>query len=76
VGHLVAYAALMFWFAQLYRTRVFWAAGFIGMGMALELMQGWLGTRSLEALDMLANALGVLSGWLAARLLPPLLARP
>ena len=76
LGHLLAYGALMFWFAQLYRERIFHAAGFIAMGAALELLQGWGGTRSFELLDMLANAAGVLLGWLAARLVPPLRARP
>ncbi|HEX6268109.1 MAG TPA: hypothetical protein VFZ81_14590 [Burkholderiales bacterium] len=75
LGHLLGYGLLMFWFAQLYLRRVFYAAGFIAMGVALELLQGWLGYRSLEGYDMLANSAGVLLGWSAAlalrrRLLP------
>jgi glycopeptide antibiotics resistance protein len=38
------------------------------MGIALELLQGWLGYRSLEGYDMLANTGGVLLGWGAARI--------
>ena len=69
LGHLLGYALLMFWFAQLYLRRVFYAAGFIAMGIALELAQGGLGYRSLEGYDMLANSAGVLLGWGAARVL-------
>ena len=68
LGHLFAYGVLMFWFAQLYARRLGYAAGFIAMGVALEVLQRGLGYRSLEALDMLANTAGVLLGWGAARL--------
>jgi VanZ family protein len=68
LGHLFGYGVLMFWFAQLYARRLGYAAGFIAMGVALELVQGRLGYRSLEGLDMLANTAGVLLGWGAARL--------
>ena len=71
-GHSFAYAVLMFWFAQLYPRRVAFAAGFIAMGVALEFAQGATGYRSLDVVDMVANALGVLAGWAAARILPRL----
>ena len=72
VGHLLAYGALMFWFAQLYvgQTRLLYAAGFVVMGIALEFAQGALGYRSYELVDMAANTLGVLLGWAAALILP------
>src|SRR5262245_14999405 len=38
-GHVLAYGALMFWFAQLHvasRARVLWACAFVAMGIALE----------------------------------------
>jgi VanZ family protein len=70
LGHLAGYGVLMFWFAQLYLRRIPYAAGFIAMGIALELLQAWLGYRTLEALDMAANTAGVLLGWGLARLLP------
>jgi VanZ family protein len=74
IGHLVLYGVLMAWFCQLYRTRIFYAAGFILMGVALEVIQGQLGYRSYEVADMVANTLGVLLGWGVALLLPkPLL---
>lgn len=75
VGHLASYGFLMFWFAQLYagHARIAYAAGFIAMGGALELVQGQLGFRSFDGLDMAANGLGVLLGWAAAGLFPRLL---
>jgi VanZ family protein len=71
-GHVFAYAVLMFWFAQLYARRVFFAVGFIAMGIALEFAQGASGYRSFDVIDMAANALGVLAGWAAALILPRL----
>ena len=75
VGHLAAYGVLMFWFSQLYagRARMAYAAGFIGMGIALEFIQGQLGFRRHDGLDMVANIVGVLLGWAAVALLPRLL---
>jgi VanZ family protein len=72
VGHILAYGALMFWFGQLYagRTRFGYALGFVGMGIALEFVQGGLGYRSFELVDMAADALGVLLGWGTALILP------
>jgi glycopeptide antibiotics resistance protein len=59
----------MFWFCGLYRplrVRAFYAAGFIAMGIALEFVQGWLGYRSFEVADMVANTAGVGLGWSVA----------
>ena len=73
VGHLLAYAGVMFWFSQLYlhaRTRLAYAAGFVALGIALEFVQRALGYRSFEVLDMVADALGVLGGWAIASSLP------
>jgi len=69
VEHLLAYGTLTFWFCVLYRplrVRAFYAAGFIAMGIALEFVQGWLGYRSFEVADMVANAVGVILGWTLA----------
>ena len=73
IGHFVAYGLLMFWFSQLYlqrRTRIAYAAGFIAMGVGLEIAQGALGFRTYDVFDMYANTLGVLLGWAAALCLP------
>jgi len=77
LGHLLGYAVLMFWFAQLYtrRARVLYAAGFIAMGIALEVLQGELRYRTYEVFDMYANSLGVLAGWAAALAFPRVLPR-
>ena len=63
LGHLAAYGLLMFWFARLYRTRLWYAVGLVAMGVALEGLQGALGYRSYEVADMAANTAGVLLGW-------------
>ena len=68
-GHLAAYGTLMVWFAQLdarLRTRIGYAVGFIALGIALEFAQGFTDYRVSEVADMVANATGVLLGWLIA----------
>ena len=78
VGHVIAYAVVMFWFCQLYTTckaRFFLSVALIGMGCGLEFVQHLVG-RSFEYQDMLANAAGIAAGWAAApRRTPNLLAR-
>ena len=69
LGHFTAYALLMFWFAQLYARRLWYAIGFIAMGVALEFLQGQTGYRHYDLVDALANALGVAAGWGLARAL-------
>jgi hypothetical protein len=76
LGHLLAYGLLMFWFCQVYaarKARLFHGIAFLAMGIGLEVLQGMSGTREYDVVDMLANAAGVGCGWMAARLLPPLL---
>ena len=71
IGHFGSYGLLMFWFCLLYpslRTRMLYAAAFIGLGVAIEFVQGWLGYRSFEVMDMAADAIGVLLGLAAASL--------
>lgn len=66
-AHMLGYAALMLWFAQLHRTlaaKVRIALALVGLGIALEVLQGIGGVRSAEALDALANACGVGGGLL------------
>lgn len=73
VGHLLAYALLMFWFCVLYRyryTRLAYGIGWVFLGVALEFAQGATGYRNFELSDMAANTLGVLAGALAALSLP------
>ena len=78
LGHFAAYGLLMSVFCLIYdqwRTRLAYAAGFIAMGIALEFAQGTTGTRTMEGLDMLANAAGVLLGLAGALLLSRMPAR-
>lgn len=69
--HAGSYFLVMIWFAGLYRrSRHVWIAlGLFALGVVLDLLQGGVGTRSFEALDIAANAAGltlafVLSYWL------------
>jgi VanZ family protein len=65
LGHFGAYGLLMFWFALLYPSwplRARYMIGFIVMGVVLEFVQGLLGHRVFDVVDMLANATGVLLG--------------
>lgn len=73
LGHFLAYGALMFWFALLYRSgpaRAAYASLWIAMGVALEFAQSATGYRAYELADMAASTLGVLAGAIAALSLP------
>jgi VanZ family protein len=73
LGHFGSYALLMFWFARLYvsrSARMGHAVAFTAMGVVIEFLQGHLGYRSYDVLDMLANATGVMLGWAAASAVP------
>lgn len=62
--HAFAYALLMSWFAQLVMRRWLAAIYLVVMGVGVEFVQGWSGLRYYEEMDMLANSVGVLIGWL------------
>jgi len=67
VGHLLAYAFLMGWFGNVYHcrhARIVFAVIFILMGIGLEFLQGMGHDRLFEYADMLANAAGVILGYL------------
>ncbi len=76
IVHLLGYALLMFWWAQLL-THQRWKLAFavVLFGIAIELLQGLTPNRLPDLLDALANSGGVLLGWLAARRLPNMLER-
>lgn len=73
--HLLAYFALMFWFGQLYARRLPVLLGCLGLGLALEWLQGLTGYRTASGLDMLANTAGALLAWALLARLPNLLLR-
>lgn len=65
--HVLAYAVLMWWFAQMVTgtpRRLWLALGLLALGIALEFAQGLTTWRSFSYADMAADALGVASGWL------------
>lgn len=67
--HIFAYGTLMGWFAQIEhanRRRVWYALGFVAMGVGLEVIQGLMGDRTFSGADMAANGAGVLLAWLVA----------
>ena len=71
--HMMGYAVLMFWWAQLViRQRWKLALAIMLFGALIELLQGLTPDRLPDAYDALANSGGVLLGWLAARRLPNL----
>lgn len=70
IGHILAYAVLMFYFAQLLVTpRMAWlfAGLFVVMGIVLEYLQGITDYRTFSYFDMLANYLGVTFGFIASK---------
>lgn len=71
MGHLLAYFAMMGWFAQLYHTkkqRIIYALLFIALGIAMEFVQSFDPARMAEFADMVANTLGVLIAVLITRM--------
>jgi VanZ family protein len=69
IGHVLAYAWLMFWYAQLFtgtRARVAVAVAVVGLGIALEYLQALTPTRHFAYGDMRDDALGVAAGWMFA----------
>ena len=69
LGHLAAYGLVTLWFAQPYtglRQRIWLAGGMVALGIAMEYAQRATGYRTFEVADMVADALGVAIGWLAA----------
>ncbi|HEX5363342.1 MAG TPA: VanZ family protein [Gallionella sp.] len=68
--HAFTYCLLMLWFSQVYvrrLRRLFAAAWLVAMGVAIEILQDMTGYRLFEYGDMLANATGVVLGWVWAR---------
>jgi VanZ family protein len=63
--HLSAYVVLSLWFTGLVARERYWVVvcGLLALGLSIEVLQGVMNVgRSAEALDMLANTVGVLVG--------------
>ena len=68
-GHFLAYAVVMLWFAQIYRSlrgRITVGLLLVLMGVALEYAQAIVGYRSFGYADMRDNAIGVTVGLILA----------
>ena len=68
--HALSYCLLMLWFSQIYTKlslRLLLTVLLLAMGIAIEYLQGETGYRFFEYADMLANASGVMLGWVWAR---------
>ena len=79
IGHALAFAALVLWYAQIYPLRGDrWRCvlGAIALGALIEILQSFTTYRSAEWLDLLADAVGASLGYgLAATPLGALLRR-
>lgn len=67
-GHILAYAWLMLWFAQVRRslaTRLVIGALILALGIGLEYVQRYVG-RDFAYSDMVDDAIGVAAGYLLA----------
>jgi len=67
--HVVVYACLMGWFAQIFRhdlTRLIFVVLLSAMGVGIEFIQAATPTRQFEVLDMVANTSGVILAWALA----------
>lgn len=65
--HFIAYFSCMWVWGQVYRTplaRLKLAIAFSVMGVLVECAQGMTSYRFFEWMDMVANAIGVICGWL------------
>lgn len=62
VQHVLAYAALMWWFHQAFPGRVRSVLGLLALGVALEFLQAQTSHRTFDYADMVANALGIVLG--------------
>lgn len=66
LAHIVVYACLMGWFAQIFThdlTRLIFVLLLSGMGIGIEFLQATTPTRQFEVLDMIANTSGVVLAW-------------
>lgn len=69
ITHVLVYACLMGWFAQIFRhdlTRLIFVVLLSAMGVGIEFIQAATPTRQFEVLDMVANTSGVVLAWALA----------
>ena len=68
IGHLSAYAGLMFWWYPIQSNAHRLALIFVLMGLTLEILQSLSGYRQGDLFDLAANTAGIGIGWGAARI--------
>ncbi|NNC77813.1 MAG: VanZ family protein [Woeseiaceae bacterium] len=63
-AHLLTFLVLTAWFCGLYRRQYYWriALGLFVFGSLIELAQRWVGYRSGDFLDLLADVIGIIAG--------------
>lgn len=63
--HAGSYFLLMIWFAGLYEKRrhIVIACGLVALGLALDVLQSRVSTRSFDLFDVAANTAGIIVGW-------------
>lgn len=68
-AHLLAYMTLMLWFGSVVRpgSRGWVFAGLLVYGGVIELLQSMTAYRAMEFADLVADAAGLLLGWLLVR---------
>lgn len=66
LAHLVGFLFFMLWFGGLFEARraPFVALGLMAYGLLIEALQSLTPTRHAEGLDVVADAAGILLGWL------------
>jgi VanZ family protein len=62
VEHFVTYGLLALWFSPIARRRWMLVAALIALGVAIEVLQPIVSTRTRELGDAIANSIGVLIG--------------
>lgn len=71
--HFAAYAACCFCWCALstsLRDKLAWIISFAAMGVVIEFLQGASGFRHFERADMIANALGAITGGMLTLMVP------
>lgn len=70
IAHFIAYFTLMSWFTQIYREssqRIYFAWGFLFLGIMIEILQGLSGLREEDWKDVVANSSGILCAYLLSK---------
>ncbi|MCP4297548.1 MAG: VanZ family protein [Proteobacteria bacterium] len=67
--HFLAYGGIMIWFCQIFKKSGYLSLAIIFtlQGVAIEVLQGFTHTRTMELSDILANSTGVLFAFFLAR---------